>query len=51
MKLFAFILLTVPTIGFGQNSWQELQTNKVKRVTITGWKFKKMEAGNNLVIK
>lgn len=41
LKLFAFILLTVPTIGFGQNSWKEFQTNKVKQVTITKWEAQK----------
>lgn len=37
LKLFALILLTLPSIGYGQNSWQEFQDNKVKQVTITKW--------------
>ena len=41
MKLI--ILLTLPTIVFGQNSWQELQANKVKQVTITKWEVQKDE--------
>jgi hypothetical protein len=44
LKLFVLILLSVPTIGFGQNSWKELQSNKVKQVTVTKWQVQKDES-------
>ena len=40
-KFIIAILLTVPAILLGQNTWQELQTNKVKQATITKWEVQK----------